>query len=187
MRAHLRLLPLLLAAVALSACGDTTHNRVADNEGIYVDVGALKYQVQLSRELNPYDTEDSTYLQGLAPADATLTPTQAWFGVFMQVFNKTSHSQQPASQFYITDTQGIVYWPTPVPASNPFGYAAATIPPHSQIPSLDSAAYSGPTQGAALVFKMTIASFEDRPLVLHIIDPQQPQNSKIAATVQLDV
>ena len=58
----------------------------------YLNVGPLIYQVQLSRELNPYNIEDSAYLQGLTPAQRQLEPGQEWFAVFMQVYNNTSRA-----------------------------------------------------------------------------------------------
>ena len=75
MSSRLRKLPLLalvlLAALALGACGDS-HTKVttgtyAGESGAnapYLDVGPLVYEVQLSRQLNPYDVEDAAYLQG---------------------------------------------------------------------------------------------------------------------------
>src|ERR1700716_593879 len=83
----------LSAAIRLGACGDA-HTKVttgsyAGESGAnapYLDVGPLVYEVQLSRQLNPYDTEDSAYLRGLAPAQRQLAPGQEWFGVFLQVY-----------------------------------------------------------------------------------------------------
>jgi len=57
----------LLAALALGACGDS-HTRVttgtyAGESGAnapYLDVGPLTYEVQLSRELSPYNLEDAS-------------------------------------------------------------------------------------------------------------------------------
>ena len=43
----------------------------------YLDVGDLKYQVQVSRQLNPSDTEDKAYLAGLTAQQAKLAPTQS--------------------------------------------------------------------------------------------------------------
>src|ERR1700676_5454963 len=94
----------LLAAVALGACGDS-HTKVstgtyAGESGAaapYLDVGPLVYQVQLSRELNPYYTEDRAYLQGLAPAERELARGQEWFAVFLQVYNNGSRTA-PASE-----------------------------------------------------------------------------------------
>ena len=108
----------LLAALALGACGDS-HTRVttgtyAGESGAaapYLDVGPLVYQVQQSRELNPYDTEDASYLEGLTPEQRQLQPGQEWFGVFLQVFNHTGHSLPAASELTVTDTQGNTYTP----------------------------------------------------------------------------
>ena len=103
----------LLAALALGACGDS-HTKVttgtyAGESGAnapYLNVGPLVYEVQLSRELNPYAVEDSAYLQGLTPAQRKLGPGQEWFGVFIQVYNDTSAPIQSASELTVTDTQG---------------------------------------------------------------------------------
>jgi hypothetical protein len=80
MTARVRTLTLALlvaAAAAVSGCGGTPHTLHADTEGIYLNLGPLKYQIQLSRQVNPRDVEDRSYLQGLSPADAHLSPNQA--------------------------------------------------------------------------------------------------------------
>lgn len=181
----------LVAAVAvasgLGACGNTTHNRHADNEGIYVDVNGLKYQVQLSRQLNTYSAEDSAYVDGLSAAQQKLTPQQAWFGVFVLVLNTTGRSHAAATTYFITDTQGTIYQPTSLPSTNPFAYRAATIAPHEQIPVRDSVADTSPTNGALLLFRIPITAYDNRPLVFHILDPTDPRSDSKAATVELDV
>src|SRR5580704_16831124 len=107
MISRLRKLPLasaaLVAVLALSACGDS-HTKVttgtyAGESGAnapYLNVGPLVYEVQLSRELNPANSEDATYLQGLTPEQRKLEPGQEWFAVFMQVYNNTNQ-QHPAA------------------------------------------------------------------------------------------
>ncbi len=74
------------AAVALAAATSLAAVRRArrspthgETEGIYVDTGDLKYQVQISRQLNPADFEDRDYLTGLPAADRTLPAGQEWF------------------------------------------------------------------------------------------------------------
>ena len=69
----------LVAMLALSACGDS-HTRVttgtyageSGQNAPYLDVGPLKYEVQLSRELNPTNSEDASYLQGLSEEERKL-------------------------------------------------------------------------------------------------------------------
>lgn len=171
-------------ALGLTACGSTKPTRFADNEGVYVDVGPLKYQVQISRQLNPYDVEDRYYLQGLLPAQAVLLPTQQWFGVFVLVMNRTAHPLLPVAGYYITDAAGGVYKPTPILGANPFAYRPQLIPPRGTLPLPGSPASTGPTGGALLLFKLPYAANNDRPLLLHIYNLAHPLQRAI---VTLDV
>jgi hypothetical protein len=195
MSSRLRKSPLLaaavLAALALGACGDS-HTRVstgtyAGESGAnapYLDVGPLIYEVQLSRQLSPFDTEDSAYLQGLSPAQSTLTAGQEWFGVFVQVYNNTSQALPAASALTITDTQGNSYTPLLPGPSNDFAYRGGTVPANGRLPVPDSVAAVDTTQGALLLYKIQIVSLDNRPLKLTIVDPTNPSQT---ASAELDV
>jgi hypothetical protein len=176
----------LVALAAVGAgCGQEKHRLEAKNEGLYLNVGPLLYQVQISRELNPRDTEDRTYLQGLSPADAKLKPDEVFFAVFMRVQNPTSKTHAAAQEYEITDTQDKRFNPLALPRSNAFSYQARDIAPQGLLPSADSAAATGVVgQGSALIFKITLSSLANRPLVLHIKSPKVPQEE---GTVDLDV
>lgn len=181
----------MLATVALGACG-SSHTRVtsgtyAGESGAnapYLNVGPLIYQVQLSRELNPYDLEDSSYLTGLTPAQRKLVPGEEWFAVFMQVYNNSSVPHPAATSLTISDTQGNIYTPIIPNQDNLFAYRSGLVPPNSRVPQLNSVAASGPTQGALLLYKIRIISLDNRPLKLHILDPQDPSQR---ASAELDV
>jgi hypothetical protein len=56
----------LMCAILVAGCGnkEETITRAA-TEGIYLDLDDLKYQVQISRYMNPNDVEDRSYLIGL--------------------------------------------------------------------------------------------------------------------------
>jgi hypothetical protein len=191
----MRKLPLLalalLASVALAACGDS-HTKVttgtyageSGKNAPYLDVGPLSYEVQLSRELNPYDAEDALYLQGLTPEQKKLEAGQEWFGVFVQVYNNGSRSEPSATDFTITDTQENVYTPVALGAMNQFAYRPQTIARNSRLPPLDSIAANGPTQGALLLFKIQVVSLDNRPLTLKIVDPTDAAET---ASAELDV
>ncbi|MDQ6749300.1 MAG: hypothetical protein M3Z33_00875 [Actinomycetota bacterium] len=187
-RRRLALLPalaVLLLAVVLSGCGKEKTTTFADNEGVYLDVGPLAYQIQISRQLNPKDIEDRNYFVGLDPAQAKLAPDEVWFGVFMRVQN-TSKSTQPASDdFEITDTLDKVYTPVPIANSNPFSYKAREVGPGQLLPSTGSAAGGGPVgQGALVLFKLKLTSFANRPLELSIRSRSIPKET---GRVELDL
>jgi hypothetical protein len=150
----------------------------------YLNVGPLVYEVQLSREMNPYDTEDSSYLQGLPPAEQKLAPGQEWFGVFLQVYNNHSGSQPAASDLAISDTQGNRYIPIVPGPSNQFAYRAGDVPGNGRVPAPDTAAANGATQGALLLFKIQVVSLDNRPLTLTIVDPDDGAET---ASAELDV
>jgi hypothetical protein len=180
-----------LAALALGACGDS-HTRVvtgtyaggSGKNAPYLNVGPLVYEVQLSRELNPYNTEDAAYLAGLSPAQRVLRPGEEWFGVFMQVYNKTNEAHPAATGMTITDTQGNTYVPVIPNSTNTFAYRPASVSSKGQLPAPNTIAASGPTQGALLLYKIKVVSLNDRPFILKIVDPLDYTQT---ASAELDV
>jgi len=182
-----RLVATTIAAVAtattFAACGSNEEPTHAATEGIYVNTGDLKYQVQISRQLNPTDFEDRDYLVGL-PAGTTLGPREAWFGVFLRVFNKTNTPHESARRFVITDTTGKAFQPIALnTAVNKVAFTSQVIRGGDQNPVPGSLARENLTQGGLILFKVPEASFANRPLELHIVPPGGGQE----ATVDLDV
>jgi hypothetical protein len=195
MSSPLRKLPLLaaalLAALALGACGDS-HTKVttgtyageSGQNAPYLDVGPLIYEVQLSRQLNPSNPEDSAYLQGLTPAQQKLEPGQEWFAVFVQVYNNGSHAITSASEMKLHDTQGNTYYSLVPSQVNAFAYRPLAVPAKGRLPMPDTGPDFGPTQGAMLLYKIDTASLDNRPLELTIVDPTNPSRT---ASAELDV
>ncbi len=183
---------LLVLALALSACSDNSHSRVttgtyageSGQNAPYLNVGPLIYEVQLSRQLNPYDTEDASYLADLTPAQAKLEPGEEWFAVFMQVYNESSVPHPAATDISISDTQENVYTPIVPPITNEFAYRAGQVPPKSRIPALDTVAANGPIQGAVLLYKIKVVSLDNRPIEIKIVNPTNPTQT---ASAELDV
>ncbi|HEV7806798.1 MAG TPA: hypothetical protein VGO80_13315, partial [Solirubrobacteraceae bacterium] len=104
----------LLVAGGLSACGkhqSTGPVRTAETEGIYLDVSDLKYQVQVSRQLNPRDVQDKPYLLGLPADERELKPDEVWFGVILRVQNETGEALRPSEDIEIEDTVGEKFEP----------------------------------------------------------------------------
>lgn len=186
------LLVLLVSMLALSACADDSHTRVttgtyageSGQNAPYLNVGPLIYEVQLSRELNPYDTEDSTYLSGLTPAQRKLGPGEEWFAVFLQVYNETSIAHSATTDISISDTQENVYTPIVPALTNEFAYRGGLVPAKGRVPALDTTAANGPTQGALVLFKIKIVSLDNRPIEIKFVDPLHPTET---ASAELDV
>jgi uncharacterized protein YndB with AHSA1/START domain len=181
----------VLAVLALSACGsanDKTHEGTYAGEGgvaaPYLTVGPLIYQVQISRQLNPFDEEDSEYLAGLTPAQAKLSFGEEWFGVFIQVHNDGTHPALAATAMTVSDFLGHRYTPVIPLGRNPYIYLGGLVPGAGTIPGPNSTAAFGPTQGALLLYKIKNYSLENRPLTLRIISSANPAAQ---AAAELDV
>jgi hypothetical protein len=187
MRRPTRLLSIALlvsAALAASGCatGHSSVVKTAETEGIYLDLGGMKYQVQISRYMNQSDVEDRAYLAGLPSGDEP-KGDETWFGVFMRVENETDKPLPAIRDFEIVDTQENVYRPVPLDArSNPFAYQGGEVAPRSIIPLPDSAAGNSPIQGSLVLFKLKTSSLQNRPLEFHILGGGGDK-----ATVALDV
>jgi hypothetical protein len=158
--------------VGLAACGQESKPTSLLNNGVYVDVGPISYQLQVSRELNPYLTEDSQYVSGLPAGIGPLGPHQLWYGVFLWAKNQTSHPQLTARNFLITDSNGDRFFPLHLDtAVNGYAWMQQTLEPGGVAPELNTTASFGPTGGGLLLFKLPTAVYSNRPLTLTIFDP----------------
>jgi hypothetical protein len=181
-RSALAVLVTAVAALAATGCGSSETGQLKNNaetEGIYLDLGGMKYQIQLSRYLNPSDVEDRSYLAGL-PTGVKPTGNEVWFGIWMRVQNETGKPLPVATEYEIHDTQGAVYRPVPIDAkSNPFAYQAGAVGPEGVRPLPDGAAGTGPIQGSLLLFKIKVDSLQNRPLEMHITQNGQTDTANI--------
>jgi hypothetical protein len=174
------------AALGVSACG-TEYNKgdqekLADSEAIYLDLSGLKYQVQLSRQLNPRDVEDADYFRDLPPEESSLPRGSIWFGVFIRVENESAEAIPSARTFLVEDTQGNEF--EPVESENVFAYRPEKVRGRGYIPDPERLqAYAG-SQGSLLLFKVPLASLDNRPLELTV---KSPNDSRRTARVDLDV
>lgn len=177
----------LALVLGLAACGNkTAHPHVADanNNGGYLDAGPITYQLQVSRVLNPYSTEDSQYVTGLATGTARPTADQEWFAVFLKAKNQTSKPQATDDRFVVTDSQGNGYYPLKLnPSTNPYAWTSHTLAPLATQPGPDTTASFGPTQGQLLLFKINNSAFNNRPLTLKILG----SSNQALGTISLDL
>ena len=184
-----RLLALTLFATALAglaACGDKEATvSQGESEAIFVTLGELQYQVQMSRQLNPADSGDSDLLAGIDPTETTLGADDLWFGVWVRVFNSSDSVATTADNFKIVDTRGEEFEPMIVDESNKLVFRKAPVGADGgQYPNPNSAAANLPTAGAILIFKLPNPVLDYRPLELEIESSEIPGKK---ASVTLDV
>ena len=189
-----RLLTLSLATVAslvLSACGQEAQDeggfqteiaQVAETEGIYIALDGMKYQVQVSRQMNPLITSDRSYFAGLSDEDLRLTGDEEWFGVFMRVENEVDEPVRSLRDFEIHDTQENVYRPVSLGPSNLFAYRPTIVQGKELYPNTESAAGERQPFGALLLFKVRRFSLDNRPLEL-ILEGNEGEKASVALDV----
>ena len=174
---------LALLCLLAAGCGNKSEVRtLGETEGIYVDVGGMSYQVQLSRILNRNDVEDRSFLRGLAPTVKEPEADEAWFAVFMRVNNPSKQARLATDRFHIEDTQGTEFVPTAI--DNSFAYDAKRLIPGEIQPDPNSISGEGDIQGSMLLFKVKNSALQNRPVELRI---DAPPPLKDSAVVDLDI
>ena len=178
----------IAAAFALFAAGCGNKEQIrsfSDSEGNYLDLGGLKYQVQISRQLNPNDVEDHNYLTGVPRTLSSLSPGDSWFAVFIRVENTGDKYLPAADSFTLKDTQGNTFLPVPIARTNPFSYHGGFVAPKGNLPPNQSPAQLNESiNGSLVLFKVPNSSYANRPLEFTIKDPRNPRST---ATVDIDV
>ena len=161
-------LALAVLTVTISACGYSSDSKEVV-EGEVVKLGDLKYQVVFSRFLNPNDNEDSAYLVGQAP----LPKGSSYFGVFLEVQNKSEENQKLAETFTIADADEETFDALPSESlyAFPFGGEVESQEP---VPAPDSTPQQGPIEGSLVLFELPSSASENRPLTLSFDGPEGP-------------
>jgi hypothetical protein len=179
----------LAAAAGLTACG-ADHEKIGveepAREGLSVDIGGLDYNVFITRELNLAITPDKAYYEGPAAK-----PGNNLFGVFIRVCNPGEPGEgatlESASEFLVTDNQGVEFEPIELPEDNAFAYNARELTPGECIPEDGSVAQQGPTAGSMLLFDFPLENTENRPLELEIASPPTPEHDSETKRFFLDL
>jgi len=175
MKSPSRLASLLLAAFALgalaltvSACGYESDSKEVV-EGEVVKLGDLKYQVIFSRFLNIHDNEDASYLVGQPPPQ----DGSNYFGVFLEVQNKSEETQTLADSFSIEDADRVTY--DAIPSESLYAFpAGGKVESQEPVPTPDSTPQQGPIEGSLVLFELPETASQNRPLTLSIPGPGGP-------------
>jgi hypothetical protein len=178
----MRRLPILgLAALALAAgpvfagCGEEEELDVIEGEP--VELGQLRYNVQITRFLNASDPEDEAYLVGQPQA----SPNHEYLAVFMTVDNEGDSTARLPDEMTIRDTRDNTY--DPLESKSVYALElGSSVPGGDEVPAPDTPAASGPISGAMLVFLVNRTVTENRPIELEI-----PSSGGKEARVELDI
>lgn len=172
-RAFVALLAIAALSTGAAACGASEETELVDGEEIHsvvegepLELGDLLFNVTLTRFLNPEDTEDAEYLRGLPPPP----PGKDYLAVFMAVENEGDEERLLPSrpEVRVEDTTGAEY--SPVEVRSVFGLElGGIIEAHGEAPAPDTAAASGPTKGAIILFLVDQEVSANRPLDMIIL------------------
>lgn len=187
---RLRAAPLLAVAaiaLALAGCGRTTLTGVSQDDlsnggEPYFNAGPVTYQIQISRQLNPFLPDDVEYLAGVKNAQS-LPGTDFWFGVFLWALNQNKQTEQTAGikDFELTDSAGNVYKPVQLnPNINPFAWSAQDLGQNDTQPAPDSIASNGSSGGGLILFDLPESVYSNRPLTLRIWAPGERKPSEVS-------
>jgi hypothetical protein len=175
------LLASVLLALGVAACGQeeqerggfqTENAQVAETEGIYLELSEVKYQVQISRQLNPLLVDDKDYLAGVSEDELELADDEVWFGVWMRVENESEEAIRTAERFTIVDTQENEYVPVAIDRRNVFAYQGGVrVDGEELYPNPNSPAGERQPYASLLLYKLKRFSLDNRPLELTIEDP----------------
>jgi hypothetical protein len=178
----------LALALALGGCsltGRTVLKNVSQDElsaggEPYFNVGPLTYQVQVSRELDPYSNQDVQYLAGVQGAQQ-LPGDELWYGVFLWAKNQTNQYQTTTDTFKLLTSDGTVYTPTTLnPAVNAYAWNSEQLAPDNTQPKPNTTASFGPEGGGLILFKVSDSVYSNRPLTLEIYAPGSSTPSKVS-------
>jgi len=151
-----------IVSLAGAGCGADEED-LSVVEGEPVELGDLRYNVQITRFLNPDDAEDVAYLEG----EPDPTPQKAYLAVFMTVENEGDDTLDVSGDFRVVDTRDNTY--KPVPSDSAYALDPGTpVGPGEDLPAPDTPAASGPIKGAMVLFLVDQVVTENRPLELEI-------------------
>jgi len=172
----------LAVALAVGACGSSKHVNVKPgeltghevgneaNDGSYIQAGPITYQLEISRELNPYSVQDKPLVAGLPKGFAPPTANQIWYGVFIWAKNQHHRAYRTSDNFEIVDSEGTTYYPIKLnPAENPYAWTSQLLPYEGVEPGQDTLQSESETQGGLLLFKLNNSAYTNRPLMLYVL------------------
>jgi len=151
-------------AAQVGAPGTGTDPGEVAEIGATIEVGALAYTPQISRQLNPAIEPDSAFLPERRPAEG-----HVWFGVALRVCNEGDRPARASGELALVDAFGQEVAPVRLPASEDVAYAPRTVEPGECLPP-DGSVAARVLDGALVLFDAPLELLEDRPVALEVRD-----------------
>ena len=171
---------LIAVALVLAGCGDGPPPGRNAPDGTDVTQDGVDYAVQTSRELNPEDADDRTFLGGRQ--NGLDEPGMTLVGVFLQARNDAASARRAFAAPQLVTAFGDTFEPLHLPATDAFAYRGRLLAPGAVIPGPQSLATESPENGAIIVYRVPTGVFVgDRPFTIRF-----GTNGR-AASVQLDL
>ena len=180
----------LLCLAAVAAVGGVRlrqqggGHHLAETEGIYVTVDDVKYQIQISRILDPASPEDQAYLRGAArDGDAGRRRGLVRASSCASRTTPTSRTRSPTSSSSTTRRATSSSRSSSTPRSTCSSTSPSELEPGTVYPELNAPASDNTIRGGLLLFKIPAASLGNRPLEFEIESPSGGEN----AIIDIDV
>jgi hypothetical protein len=170
------------AALLAVGCGEHEEGE-PKREGLGAEVAGVKYTVFITRQINQHLASDRGFYRGPEPR-----PGFTYYGVFLKVCNEGEGFQRPIEydQFHVKDSQGNEYEPVELEGDNVFAYRARRLSTGACVPEAGTAAATGPTGGALMLFEFPVQTLENRPLELEIEDVDD-EGERDKQAIELDL
>jgi hypothetical protein len=157
---------LILGLAVLGVAGCSNDLGKEADEGVPIQLGDLKFNVQETRFLNPSQSDDKEYLAG----QQLPTPAgKSYLGVFLTIENSGDDPVRipTNADMTVVDTTGAAF--ESIPSHTDFAAPlGSTLAPGADIPGPGTAAANGPTQGSIVLFLLDEGVSENSPLKLEI-------------------
>lgn len=171
---------LLAVALLVAGCGDGPPPARNAPDGTDVTQKGVDYAVQTSRELNPHDADDRTFLGGRTKG--LDRPGMTLVGVFLQARNDASSPRRAVAAPQLVTAFGETFEPLPLPPADAFAYRGRRLAPGDVIPGPQSVATESPENGAIIVYRVPTGVFvSNRPFTIRFGADDR------AVSVQLDL
>ena len=176
-----------LVAVVAAGCGseDASAVPIAETEGLYLDVNGLKYQIEMSRYMNPNDVEDREYFDRAAGGHRgppTGRDLLRRLGPGREQSPRTRRCR-PRRVWEIHDTQENVYRPIAVDTEiNPFVFEPVDVPPKTVHPARQLGRRAGADPGLAAAVQARRRLAPEPPAGAEVLERRRQQEGTTTST-----